>query len=138
MKKYNKYGANYKNPQTAPWEKGVFVKPEVRSYLKELFKQDASKGLKPYYYWHHQANQVMAIDNEWQMTSQENLFKMNDVELVETRVLTNQQWCGYDKVYMRIYRSRSKEKISGGVDPLAFSFDWMVGSSELIYFSFHK
>jgi hypothetical protein len=138
MKKYNKYGANYKNPQTAPWEKGMIVKPEVRDYLKQLFKQDASKGLKPYYYWHYNEQQVMCIDYDMELNSQEKAFKMNDIELVETRVLTNQEWCGYDKVYMRIYRSRSGEKISNGIDPLAFSFDYMVGSTELIYFSFHK
>lgn len=138
MKKYNKYGANFKNPQSVPWKDGVIDKKKVREYLKRLFDQDASKGLKPYYYWHHQAQDVHAMDSEWMLKSQERSFLENDVELVETKVLTNQQWCGHDKVYLRIYRSRSEQQISGGVDALAFAFDWFVGSSELMYFSFHK
>jgi hypothetical protein len=79
----------------------------------------------------------MAIDNLTQLESQERIFRNNGVELVKTRILTNQSWCGFDKVYMNIYRSTTGQKISGYVDPLSFSFDYMVGSSELIYFSFY-
>lgn len=135
MKKFNKYGASHKNPQTAPWEGRMYVKTEIRDYLTRLFQQDKDKGLTPIYYWHHHACDFMAIDTLTQFQSQERMFRDNGVELVKTKVLTNQSWCGFDKVYMNIYRSIKGDTISHATDPLAFAFDYMLGSTELIYFS---
>lgn len=137
MKKYNKYGANQKNPSQMPWGNGVLVKPQIREYLKRLFQEDANKGLKPIYYWHHHAQQVMAMDERSELEYQERVFNKNNVKLVETRILTNQSWSGYEKVYMSIYRNMTGEQISNRGDALSFSFDYMNGLSELLYFSFH-
>lgn len=137
MKKFNKYGANHKNPSQEPWGNGVLVKPQVREYLLPIFQQDAKKGLKPIYYWHHEAQQVMAMDEPWQLKYQERMFQLNNVKLVETKILTNQSWTGYDKVYMSIYRSMDDERIGNFGDALSFAFDYMNGLSELLYFSFH-
>jgi len=137
MKKYNKFGANHKNPQQVPWGNGIMVKHKIRDYLKKLFQQDANKGLKPIYYWHHHAQEVMAMDERAELTYQERMFTDNNIELVKTRILTDQSWCGYEKVYMSIYRSMVGEKISDYGDALSFSFDYMNGSTELIYFSFY-
>jgi hypothetical protein len=134
MKKFNKYGADHLNPMSKPWGNRVMVKREIRDHLSKVFLQDKNKGLDPMYYYHHQADQVMAMDAFYQMTSQVQAFRQNGVYLRDHIVLTNQGWCGYDKVNLLIYSNDlDQEHISSGFDPLAFGFDYMVGRNDLIY-----
>ena len=134
MKKFNKYSASHLNPMNKPWENGVMVKREIRDYLSKVFSQDKNKGLDPMYYYHHQADQVMAMDHTWELNIQLSTFSRNGVYLRDHIVLTNQGWCGYDKVNLLIYSNELDEQpISSGFDPLAFGFDYMVGRNDLIY-----
>jgi len=133
-----KYKLPKKFDTLLPWQKPVVNKYECRNYFKNLFSEEKNQGLQPIYFWHHEAQQLQAVDNSSEFSLQLKDLKENDIEFVGTEILTDQTWCGCDKVYRHIFRSKNLEAISSGYrDPLSFCFDFMCGTANLVYWSFH-
>jgi hypothetical protein len=101
------------------------------------FDSERKNGIKKAYYtWHYQMNMVNCMDTDQQFKQYLQGCKSQNIVVAETIPMSQYllDRFGFKSGNIIILRHKNDANISSNFDPLAFGFDYMVGSSEWIVF----
>jgi hypothetical protein len=108
----------------------------IKTYEKH-FDSERKNGIKKAYYtWHYQMDMVNCMDTDEQLKQYLRGCKSQNIVVTETIPMSQNllDRFGFKSGNIIILRHKNNANISNNLDPLAFSFDYMVGSSEWIIF----
>jgi len=108
-------------------------KDSVRKEFISYLNQDKKNKIKYCrYFWHYGAKQIQAIDTDYQYKSALDVYKQQGIELDRTEPISKEhlKMFGLKKGNMLFFHQKDDKNISDNHDPLAFAFDYMVGTSE--------
>ena len=108
-------------------------KDSVRKEFTSCLNQDKKDNIKNCrYFWHYGAKQIQAVDSDNQYKSVLINYKKHGIEFLRTEPISKEhlKMFGIKKGNMLFFHQKDDKNISNGHDPLAFAFDFMVGTSE--------
>lgn len=108
-------------------------KPNVRKEFLSCLNQDRRNGIrKAWYFYHYGTNQLMAIDSDYQFKLSIETYSKQGIHLdrVEPISEEHKKLFGIEEGNLLFFHQKDGKNISNNHCPLAFAFDWMVGTSE--------
>ena len=108
-------------------------KDSVRKEFTSCLNQDKKDNIKNCrYFWHYGAKQIQAIDTDYQYKMVIDGYNQQNIQLDRTEPISKEhlKMFGLKKGNMLFFHHKDDKNISNGHDPLAFAFDFMVGTSE--------
>lgn len=112
-------------------------KQECIKTYSEHFNNEKKNGIrKAYYTWHYQMEMVNCIDTDSQFKEYVRGCRSQNIKVVDTKPMSQDLLDRFGLKSGNIITLRHTEdaNISSNYDPLAFSFDYIIGSSEWIVF----
>jgi hypothetical protein len=101
------------------------------------FNSEKKNGIKKAYYtWHYELDGINCMDTDQQFKQYLTLCKIQNI-VVDRTIPMSQNLLdrfGLKSGNIIILRHKNNDNISNNFDPLAFSFDYMIGTSEWIVF----
>ena len=111
----------------------ILQKENARKEFLSCLNQDRKNGVKSAkYFYHYGAKRLMAIDNLTQFQLAMETYKSQGIELDRTEPISEEhkKMFGIEEGRMMFFHQKENKNISGNHCPLAFCFDYFIGTSE--------